>query len=94
MTGPDQAWRGACVSDPEGWDLDHGTLTSWMRAAAICQNECPFLAECQQLPGQVQPVAAIMAGVGYGDSGIPLDTAGLRRYWATKRNRARRDAVA
>ena len=38
-----------------GWDLDHGTLTSWMRAAAICQTQCPFLSECSSFPAKCSP---------------------------------------
>lgn len=81
------------------WDLDIGDLRSWLRAQRACLEECPLLAACAQLrsdhfPGG-NPQAVIWAGVAYSETGRVLDTTGLRRLAAVRRNHdRRRQAVA
>lgn len=101
-TGPVPAWQGPCAigqARPQdahpraSWDLDIGDLTAWFRAADAC-NGCPFLAAClaqrREFFPSSNPAGVIWAGVAYSETGRVLDTSGLRRLAATRRNRDRR----
>lgn len=101
-TGTERAWQGPCATDQAGpqeatprasWDLDIGGLPAWFRAADTC-NGCPFLNACleqrREFFPESNPVGVIWAGVAYSETGRVLDTSGLRRLAATRRNRDQR----
>lgn len=74
---------GPCASDPAGWDIEHGSMTDWMRAVRACMT-CPILDECRTRLDQVKPKGMIMGGSAFSPSGAPLDTTGLRTLWRSQ----------
>jgi hypothetical protein len=91
--------RSAAADHPqESWDLDVGDVQSWLRAQRVCLEQCPFLLACQARRTRLyphsarNPQAVIWAGLAYSETGRILDTAGLRRLWATQRGRELRAA--
>jgi len=95
-------WRGPCTSqqatprDAEphaSWDLDIGDAVSWRRAVQTCVD-CPVRAACIEERAAFfphsNPAGVIWAGVAYSETGKVLDTSGLRRLAATRRNKGHR----
>jgi hypothetical protein len=87
--------RPACEADPQGWDLDHGGLTDWLRAIRTCTSECPLLQQCwearnRQYPS-ASPAGVIWAGTAFTETGEPLTPRTLVEY-ASAGNQRRRQA--
>lgn len=85
-----------CEQDPDGWDLDRGSLQDWLGAIRAC-TECPFLRECQasrqRMYGRDKgPAAMVWAGRAFTSSGDALDPLALVAYASTG-NRRRRAAA-
>ena len=77
-TATGAAQRPACDADPEGWALDRGGLSDWLRAIRTCVTGCPLIQQCwetrNRLYAESHPAGVIWAGIAYTDTGEPLLT--------------------
>lgn len=90
-----------CAADPDGWDIDYGSLPDWLRAIRTC-TECPFQRSCLAdlfagYPDTAGPHGLIQAGIAFTSTGrrIP-DAAALVEYASAgnQRRRAQQAAAA
>jgi hypothetical protein len=67
-----------CATDPEGWSLDRGGLSDWLRAIRTCVTDCPLIQQCwenrNRLYAKSHPAGVIWAGTAYTETGEPLLT--------------------
>jgi len=85
-----------CASNPEGWDMDHGDLSDWLRALRACAQDCPLLRQCWErrnaLYASEMPAGVIWAGTAFTETGVALTKWNLEEYaqkYAKKRVKTR-----
>lgn len=84
-----------CAADPDGWDLDYGSLPDWLRAIRAC-TECPFQRRCladlfaAYPPDTEGPHGLIQAGIAFTSTGRRIPDAPALVEYASAGNQRRR----